>query len=242
MKTHFKNFKTTLFLSVFMLISSNLLAQDSKRGKNTLEIGAGISMPNFSSTPDGQAYAGSGSNISFSYEREIISKKNEWLTLGARYLTTSNPYSHLNEDIALFQNTNPTLSFTGTSDNYKLSSFLLGCGFYNYIGKKENFTLFIKAYLGTGGLTSPAQSIKASNEAYVNISEITKNSFVYTGSAGINYNFTKKIALGVNFEYIKGSFLFVNQNVSLVNGTTSQDPYTINYSNLCLSTALSFKF
>ncbi len=243
MKTYFKNLNTTLLLSLLLLISSNLYAQDSKRGKNILELGFGLALPNFTSTPDGQAYADSGSNISFSYEREIVSRKKEWLTIGVRYLTLSNPYN-TSADVLHYSVNYPQYTFSETSGNYKLSSFLIGCGFYDYLGKKQKFTVFAKAYLGTGSLTTPAQDVKANNVTFENINEATKNSFVYTGSVGINYNFSKMVSLGVNMEYVKGSFLYTDQKYTYVNvnNTYTLPSYTISYSNICLNTALSFRF
>jgi hypothetical protein len=227
----------------FLLISLFINAQDNNKTKNNFSVGAGISIPNLYTVTNPKALASNGSNFSISYGREVYRTKKSYFTLDFKYASFSNPYSNLNSDIdGLNANASSAGIWDGTSDNFKLSTYLLGTSWFEYISKDEKWSCFFKIYLGSGSLTFPEVALKSTSGFFMTQNELKSNSFLYSTCGGISYDITKNISLGVNFEVLKSLFTFNNQEITYSGGSEILPTYTINYTNIGVNSGLTFKF
>jgi opacity protein-like surface antigen len=236
--------KNKILTACLLMMSLFINAQDVKP-KNNISLGAGISVPLLTSSDfDSEAIASNGSNFSISYGREIYGGKKGYFTLDARYSVFSNPYNQLDADTKVINKVIPNFgTWSGTSDSYKLSSYLLGASWYQYISNDDKWTCFFKFYVGSGSLVAPAESFTTTSGLYINKNEEASSAFVYSTCGGISYDITKNISLGVNVEFLKSNFAFGNQKLTASGGSSQAiSPYTIDYSNLGINTGLAFKF
>lgn len=244
----FKKNTTKLSIIVLMLFLTTSFcasAQNENRTKNSISIGGGLSLPNFTSDSGSDNYGSSGFDYYVNYDRTIYSAKKGYLSLDAKYLTISNPYALLDSDVkSINSGSNTSIGvWSGTCDNFKLTSYLLGASWSQYLSKNEKFIGFIKFYAGSSSLVSPEETFNSNKGYFIKANESTANSFTYSTCGGFSYGLSKNIYLGINVDYIKSSFLFDNQTITYSGGGSQiKTPYTINYSNLTLNTELSFRF
>ena len=235
----------SIFLTVCLLMISVFVNAQDVKPKNNISLGAGISIPFLTSDSNSELIASSGSNLSLSYGRKIYTGKKGYYALEARFSNFSNAYSKLDSDLKEVIAISPSSlgTWSGTCDNFKLSSYLLGVSWNEYISTDEKWTCFAKLYLGSGSLTSPTESFKATSGVFMTQNELKSSSFVYSTCVGISYEITKNISFGVNAEFLKSNFTFNNQQITYnLGGSMILPQYTINYSNLGLNTGLTFKF
>ena len=244
----FKKNTTKLSIIVLMLFLTTSFcasAQNENRTKNSISIGGGLSLPNFTSDSGSDNYGSSGFDYYVNYDRTIYSAKKGYLSLDAKYLIITNPYAILDSDVKSINSGSPSSLgvWSGACDNFKLSAYLFGASWNEYISKNEKLICFLRMYAGSSSLTSPAETFNSTNGYFIKANEAKKNGFTYSSSIGIAYNLSRNISLGFNIEYIKSSFLFDNQIIFYSGGgSQSQTPYTIDYSNLTANTELSFRF
>lgn len=245
MKKFKTTMKTTIFLILLFLTTSLFVnAQEKNRPKNNFALGVGLSMPIITQNSDSENFGSNGSDLYLNFGREVYAGKKGYLTIDAKYLTISNPYSMLDSDVKSINSSSTTSLgvWSGSCDKFKLSSYLIGAGWNNYISKNEKLVCFFKIYLGSSSLISPAETFNSTKGYFVKTEEAKSNSFTYSTTAGISYGISKNISLGFNLEYTKSSFLFDNQKINFSGGSQIVTPYTINYSNLTANTELSFRF
>jgi hypothetical protein len=95
-------------------------------------------------------------------------------------------------------------------------------------------------------LVSPVQTYTSENGYVLSTNEVKSSSFAYSSEAGLCYDISKSISLGVGLAYFKSSFDVENQKLTLLylGANNSQDipSYELDYSNLNLNAELVFKF
>ena len=238
--------KTKKMLLVLLLVFPMFVnSQDIKPLKNNISVSYGISVPSFTSNPEEDVYASNGSNISFSYAREISTKQSHFIALELKYSKINNPYDNLDSDSKDISNSLPSSlgSWSSSANKYELSSYLLGISYNKYLDKRKKLNLSLKIYGGSGGFVSSKENFQSTSGFFVTLEEAKTNSFVYTTSAGLSIKLTKNIFLGIDAEYFKGSFLIENQVVNIDNQNSSfRDSYIVDYNNITLNTSLNFKF
>lgn len=226
----------------FLLVTFIGYAQENK---NELSLGAGLSMPLITINSLSDNFASNGASFHVEYGRRFYLKSKSFFTVNIKYLALNNPYALTTQDVsALNLETTPELgTWTGSSDKFKLSSYMIGFGWGDYLSKSQKWIYSFKFYLGNASLTSPSQYFESSNGYFIESEKIKDNAFAYSVNTGIDYALTKNIALGFNVDYFKSSFYFENQKINFSGGgNTVADPYTADYKNLTVSGEVKVRF
>ena len=237
--------KTILLIICAFIMSLCINAQEQPKNKNEITLGGGISIPVLKSDISSDNYASSGSNFYVNYGRNVYSKNKGYFTVDFKYISISNPYATLDSDVEEINSSSPASLgvWSGTSDKFKMTSYLVGLGWNKYILKDEKLIFSIKAYLGSGSLTSPNQNFYSTAGYVIEVKEIKGSGFAYSSYGGLSYKLTENIAIGLGIEYLKSSFYFENQELTYSGGGSKiADPYTIKYANLNLNSEFIFKF
>lgn len=240
------NFTKINLLAVICLalFSFTANAQEEVRSKNNIHFGGGISIPILTASGSSENFASNGSNFYINYEREMYRAKNGYLTMGVKYINIANPYSQLESDVSEINSTFPESLgvWSGSSDKFKLTSYLVGVNWYEYISKNKKWACYVNVYLGSATLTSPTQTFTSSNGSFLKIKELKSSDFAYSSNVGIIYDLSKSVSIGFNIDYFKSSFSYNNQELSYTGGSDYVPSYKINYTNLNLNSELIFKF
>jgi opacity protein-like surface antigen len=237
--------KKTIFLMICAFIMSlSMNAQEQPRPKNNFSVGGGFSAPLVTSDNVSGNYSSNGSNFSVNYSREIFSKNKSYWTVGLKYINTSSPYAMLNYDLTSMNLSSPSSlgEWDGTVDDFKMSAYLVGLNYNNYISKNKKLSSFLNINIGSASLTSPSQKFSSSKGYFIEVKEVKNNNITYSTSAGFSYNLVKNLALSVEVEYLKSSFYFENQELVFSGGGSEKvDPYTISYSALNFNAGVVLK-
>jgi|688.fasta_scaffold316789_1 hypothetical protein len=230
------------------LFSISCLYSSAQENKNRFILSTGVSVP-FIKDSDNDYVGGNGSNFSLTYAREIIKVNRGFYTLDAKFLSITNTCltddatKDLNSDLEL---TSVTGSFTGSSDKFKLSSYLLGVSFNKFLSKNNKLIGYSKIYLGSATLINPSQTFNSKNGFVFKSSEVKSSGFIYSTEAGLYYDISKSVSIGTGVVYTKSSFKIDNQKATLnFSGNSASEnipSYTLDYANFNLNVELIFKF
>jgi outer membrane protein W len=244
LKSNFTTIKLAVLLCVALFSLSANAQEEEKKSKNNIRLSGGMSVSVISIDYNSDNFASNGSNYSINYGREIYRSKKGYLTIDVKYLNASNEYSKLESDISEINSSFPTSlgTWSGSSDKFKMTSYTAGLNWYEYISKNQKWACYIGFYLGSGTLTSPAQSFVSSNDAFIKLKELKSNSFIYSSNVGLAYDITKSISIGASVDYSKSSLSYDNQEITFSGGSDYATPYKLKYSALNLNAELIFKF
>ena len=233
-----KNVIFTFLFSIACLYSS------AQENKNRFILSTGVSVP-FIKDSDNNYVGGNGSNFSLTYAREIKKVNKGFYTLDAKFSSITNTYltddatKDLNSD---FQFTSLTGSWIGTSDKFKLSSYLIGVSFNRFLSKNNKLIGYTKLYLGSATLINPSQTFNSKNGYFLKSSEVKSSGFIYSTEAGFYYDVSKNVSIGTGVGYIKYSFKIDNQKLTGNESSVNIPSYTLDYANFNLNAELIFKF
>lgn len=241
-QTAIKNVIFTFLFSIACLLST------AQENKNRFILSTGVSFP-FIKDSDNNYVGGNGSNFSLTYARQIKSVNRGFYTLDAKFSSITNAYltddatKDLNSDLEL---TTLTGSWTGSSDKFKLSSYLLGVSFNKFLSKNNKLIGYSKIYLGSATLINPSQTFNSKNGFVLKSSEVKSSGFIYSTEAGLYYDISKSVSIGTGVVYTKSSFKIDNQkataNFSGNSASENIPSYTLDYANFNLNAELIFKF